>query len=261
MVNIARSIITGHEVFGLLVHPGENSTIGLQFRGPQFNCTVSQYNDSIPIEYRTLSKANLAHDVITGLVFASQWDSASLSYSVIQHRIGNYTVQISHENFISYKAFVEMTEQSCELMSVLYAVDITYPRGIQSFQYSLSDMRSLPKRKDVYNKLPKRFEDEGLWITQQPAPQVLQHWREEMLATWLNSNEWALGDALGSVLSGKFYEDSAPPSTKWCQKGKSPSNYTDTFDCWNWGGILPYNLANYSGKLNYSRLHFVPELT
>ncbi|KAH4276439.1 hypothetical protein HBI70_071390 [Parastagonospora nodorum] len=243
LVNIAQSIITNNQVFRLLVQPGENSTFRLQFRAPQYKCTVSRYNGSIPLEYRTQGNTDETDDALTGLVFVSEWNAISHLYSVIQHRIGNYTVQRSQQNTTSYEAFVETTEQSCHPTSVLYAVEVTFPRGIQTIQHSLSDARSLPKQKDLYDGLQGSL---GISLVLPPESQALEEWRQKMLTALPISNEWALLDALGSSLEGSFYEDSPRPYPDECRKRQNSKNDTDISDCWGWGSIKPYNPANNS---------------
>jgi hypothetical protein len=200
LVNIAQSIITSNQVFDLLAHPGENSTFHLRFRGPQLRCNVSQSSGSIPLEYASPEddKKNV------GLVFVSKWNSKSLSYSVTQHQVGGFTIQRSPRNVTSYEGIVETTEQSCEAISVLYAVEVTFPRGIRTIKYSLSDVRSLPKQNDLFENVAGIFPGIGLVLP--PEPQALEDWHQRILAAIPISNQWALLDALGSVLRGKFYE-------------------------------------------------------
>ncbi|KAH9872612.1 hypothetical protein J1614_005005 [Plenodomus biglobosus] len=258
--NVAQSIITNNQVFRLLVQPGENSTFSLQFRGPQLRCTISHYHGSIHLDYilgeeyiqddGTMS----ARETTAGLVFVSEYNSFSLSYSVTQHQIAGVTAQRSSYNVTSYEAFVETTKQSCEAVSVLYAVDVTFPHGVQTIQHSLSDEKALPKEEDVFDNLDN-FEalSEGAAFVKRdsrslrmgliflPEPLASQDWRQRLLTALPISNEWALLDALGSVLTGLFYEHSPTPDLNSCQKRDSPTNDTEIHDCWGWpyGTTLP----------------------
>jgi hypothetical protein len=226
----------------LLAHPGENSTFHLRFRGPQLRCTVSRSSGSIPLDYRTRDKDNEFDDVMAGLVFVSKWDRKSLLYSVTQHQIGNYTVQRGPRNATSHEASVQTTEQSCEAMSVLYAVEVTFPHGIRTMQHSLSDIRSLPKQKDIFDDVTGM---PGIGLVLPPEPQALEDWHRKILAAIPISNEWALLDALGSVLEGIFYEYSSPRLLDQCLK----ENVTDMQECWNEGRVNGSDPANYTGEV------------
>jgi hypothetical protein len=247
LVNVAQSILINNQVFDLLAHPGENSTFHLRFRGPQLRCTVSRRNGSIPLEYRAQDNPYDTDDVLTGLVFASKWDWKSLLHSVTQHQIGNYTVQRSPRNVTSYKATVETTEQSCEAVSVLYAVEVTFPRGIRTIKHSLSDTKPLPKHKDILDK------ENGVPFIElvfPPESRALEDWHKRIRAAIPISNEWALLDALGSLLEGKFYEASPRSSPYQCRKRNDKNNDTETKDCWGWGRAGYAKLANYSGEVH-----------
>jgi hypothetical protein len=249
---IAQSIIVNNQVFNLPVHPGENSTYGFQFRGPQFCCAISRYHSSIPLLF---SPNNPDHpdypDLLEGLVFDSKWDLMSLLYSVIQHRIGNYTIQRGSQNITTYTAFVETIEQSCRADSVLYDVNVTFPRGVQKFEHSLSDARPLLTPMNI-------GKDYGLlWFKLPPEPQDQNHGIAALLPIF---NEWALLDALGHQLTGDFYETALLPDVAeklgygsvrkphkddYCQESNDLNNATRTLDCRGWHG-QPINLT---GKL------------
>jgi hypothetical protein len=246
LVNVAQSILINNQVFDLLAHPGENSTFHLRFRGPQLRCTVSRSSGSIPLEYRTGGNDDEVDDALVGLVFVSKWDSKPLLYSVTQHQIGNYTIQRSPRNVTSYEAIVETTEQSCKAMSVLYAVKVTFSRGVRTIQHSLSDIKPLPKQKDI---LDEGTGFQGIGLDLPPRSRALEDWHQRVLAAIPISNEWALLDALGSVLTGKFYEGSPPPSLRNCQKRNESNNDTEIQDCWGRGTIQPCYPASDSGKL------------
>jgi hypothetical protein len=177
----------------------------------------------------------------------SKWDWKSLLYSVTQHQIGNYTVQRSPRNVTSYKAIVETTEQSCEAVSVLYAVEVTFPRGIRTIKHSLSDIKPLPKHKDILDK------DNGvpsIELVFPPESRALEDWNHIIRAAIPISNEWALLDALGSVLTGKFYENSLRVSRNQCRKRNESNNDTEIQDCWDWGRASHGKPTNYSGEVH-----------
>jgi hypothetical protein len=245
LVNVAQSVITNNQVFDLLAHPGENSTFRLSFRGPQLRCNISRSSGSIPLEQITDDITEIFNDSLVGLVFVSEWNSSSLSYSVTQHQIGNYTVQRSSQNVTNYKAIVETTEQSCEAVSALYAVEVAFPRGIRTIQHSLSDIKSMPKWKDIHDDGTP-----GIELVLPPESPALEDWLQRVHAAIPISNEWALLDALGSVLTGKFYEDSLPPYPDDCRKRNESNNDTEIRDCWGWRGSQHYDPANSSGEVH-----------
>jgi hypothetical protein len=245
LVNVAQSILINNQVFDLLAHPGENSTFHLRFRGPQLRCTVSRSSGSIPLEYITQNNDDERDDALIGLVFVSKWDPEPLLYSVTQHQIGNYTIQRSPRTVTSYEAIVETTEQSCKAMSVLYAVEVTFPRGVRTIQYSLSDIKPLPGQKDI---LDEDSGIHGIELVLPPKSGALEDWHQRVLAAIPISNEWTLLDALGSVLTGKFYEGSPRPFPGNCRKRNESNNDTEIQDCWGWGTVQPYYPANYSGE-------------
>jgi hypothetical protein len=257
LINVAQSIVTNNQVFSMPAHPGENSSYRLQFRGPQLRCELSKYNISIPLEYRTIDTTEKPTDALTALVFESEWDRKDLSYSVTQHNINNYTVQRTTKNITVYQAIVNTTKQSCRSVSVLYDVEIDFPRGVQTIQHSFSDERELPKMKEVFDDDESNGGYPESWLVLPSGSQGLQNWHQKVLAALPVSNEWALLDALGSVLSGKFYEDS-PASyigglldPRFCAKRSGQSNDTAIYDCDDWGSIQPWYPANYSGKSPY----------
>ncbi|KAI8932498.1 hypothetical protein NX059_010680 [Plenodomus lindquistii] len=247
LVNVAQSIVTNNQMFNLVVHPGENSTFHLKFRGPQLRCTTSRFNGTIPLEYRTQGSDEINDDAMTGLVFVSRWDPKDLSYSVTQQQILNFTMQRDSDNVTSYNAIVETSKQTCEAVSALFSIEVTFPRGVQTVQVSMNDIRPMPTSKDIFDK-----EDSGLpgiWLVLPPESPALEDWRQRILAALPISNEWALLDALGSVLAGKFYEDSPRAFPDDCQEISNPNNDTKLYDCWGWGGFTPYNPANFSTPL------------
>lgn len=240
LVNVAQSVITNNQVFGLLVQPGENSTFRLHFRGPQLRCTVFQNHGPSPLEYSRHNHTMFAGEMTAKLVFVSEYNSFSLFYSVTQHQIANVTVRRSSHNVTSYEAFVETKRQSCEAVSVLYAVDVTFPRGIQTIQHILSDEKPLPKEEDIFDdlgNLPLATGDSGspqMGLILSPESLAPQDLRQRLLAALPISNEWALLDALGSVLTGTFYEYSPTPDLNSCEKWDSPNNDTEIHECSDW---------------------------
>lgn len=229
LTSIARSIIINDQVFNLPGHPGENATYELQFRGPQFRCNVSTYNSSIPLEYdKTFS-------TLSGAVFVSAWLNDSLTLSVKQHNISSYSVLQNDQNTTSYQAHVETTERSCSPKSVLYNADVSFPRGVQKIEHRLSD------EKEILNKW-KEEDDNHTWGDQTwatmslilPAEQqAIQDYNQKVSDTLPAYNQWALLDALGSLLDGVYHEEfSVPlPDNPDCTPETNPENGTVIKNC------------------------------
>jgi hypothetical protein len=166
--------------------PGENSTYHLQFRGPQFRCTTVQYNISVPLDGTPYNG---------GLIFESKWDSQSLQYTVSKDRVNTNPQDLWNYN-------VELTEQTCEPVSVLYDVDISFSGGARRIEHLQSNVEALLKKGDV-------IDDSGLLVlTLPPELQALQDWHQKVITALPAANEWALLDALGGLLPGKFYDKS-----------------------------------------------------
>ncbi|KAF2877373.1 hypothetical protein BDV95DRAFT_144558 [Massariosphaeria phaeospora] len=225
--NIAQSVIIDNHVFNMLIHPGENSTYKLQFRGPQFRCKTSRYNHSIPMEYRP-------DDGITSAVFVSEWHEDALTLSVKQRKLGNYSIVHSTPNTTRYEAHVETLEQSCGPVSVFYHVDVTFPRGVQTIQHYLSDEKDMPKKAGAYDDLN---------LTLPAQPQTARAWNQRVLAALPIYNEWALLDALGSLLVGEFYINSQGSDPDSCRQSQSFKNGTIVQDCWEWGFQMQCDFA------------------
>jgi hypothetical protein len=85
-------------------------------------------------------------------------------------------------------------------VSVLYDVDISFPRGVQKIERSQSNVEALVEKADVLG------EDNSLVLILPPEPQALQEWHQKVVTTLPVVNEWALLDALGELLVGEFYD-------------------------------------------------------
>jgi hypothetical protein len=204
LVNIARSIITNDQVFDLLVHPGENSTYNLQFRAPQFQCTVSQYDTNVPLEY--------TDSVLVGPYFSSKLESPKSNetcvYTVSKYSIHNVTAKRSPDNTTTFEAPVQVIEQSCKPYSMLYDVKISFPRGIRMIEHKISDPKALPNAVDIYDEYVPDSDTWGINLTMSAEPLrelALAEWRQRIFAAFPISNEWAILDALGAVLDVVAY--------------------------------------------------------
>jgi hypothetical protein len=163
--NIAQSIITNDQVFDLLPHSGEHSSLNLQFRAPQFQCTVLVYNHSVPFEHPSDGSRTL-----TNLTFESKWHSDQhLLYSVMKHDAKSLTVKRSPDNETTYEANMETFAQSCKPNSMLYNVTISFPRSVRQIQHTLSDARPVPDPVDVYD-----IDSQSIQLDLPAEPQALR---------------------------------------------------------------------------------------
>jgi hypothetical protein len=214
---MAKSLVYNSQVFNMPVHPGENSTYNLKFRGPQLRCTYSKYNNTFPMEYVPSEDEDPeAPDTLIAPAFESRWDRASRWYrasrdaslcSIATHNTLNYTLQRTSKNVISFEGFRETSEQICKAHSVLYDVNISFPRGLQTVQHSMSNLELLSPLTDY----AANYDEGGIMDLVLPLPadtQALQDWNRRMQVLLPLANEWALLDALGRLLEDMTYETS-----------------------------------------------------
>jgi hypothetical protein len=241
--NIAQSIMTNNQVFDLLVHPEENSTYNLQFRAPQFQCTVSQTNGSIPLAWHPSDSSGFGS--FSTLVFASEWPSdagRNLLFSVVQHTVHNITLTRGPENTTRYEAGVVTVEQLCKPISMLYNADISFPRGVRKIKHSLSDARALPNAAELYNGsycdvVPYGgCEHDGLFLKVPAEPQAYEDWHEKVREAFPIANEWALLDALGHLLEVKSDTSLLPPDpeSEDCEEVYNLQSGETVLHCINW---------------------------
>jgi hypothetical protein len=242
LVNVAQSIIRNDQVFDLLVHPGENSTYNLQFRAPQFRCTVSQHNSTIPMEY-TGNGLDLR---LTTLAFLSQylppWDPLSLqvltpshpetlSYSVLKHEIKGIIVKGSLDNATTYEALVEAVEHFCKPYSMLYDVNISFLHGVRTINHKTSDLKAVPSPAVIYDDVDELREWPGFYLKMPAEPLVLEQWRQRVIAALPVFNEWAILDALGLILNVAGYTESSLPKLPDCIQNNALHNGTTVHLC------------------------------
>jgi hypothetical protein len=231
-------------VLNLPVHPGENSTYNLKFRGPQLRCTVSQYNNSFPIETSSLG----IHDALVAPAFESKWDWGSSCYrssqdaplyTVDYHNTLWFTAQRTSNNVTSFKGFRETHEQICKPHSVLYDVNISFPRGVQTVRHSRSNWELLSSLADYGD-----FHGDGrtgeLDLLPPPEEQALQDWNHRMQALLPLANEWALLDALGYMLEDTIYQMDIFGGLSDNPNCEISSIATNGTTLWNCGGWAPY---------------------
>jgi hypothetical protein len=241
LVDIAKSVVVNGQVFNLPVHPGENSTYDLKFRGPQLRCTVSQYNNSFPFEHTSL-------DGLVAPAFESKWNwglswyGASRDaplYTVDYYNTRWFTPQRTSNNVTSFKGFRETYEQICKPYSVLYDVNISFPRGVQTVHHSRSNWELLSPLAD-YGDFPRGGLPRGLELPLPPDEQALQDWNHRMQALFPLANEWALLDALGTMLEDTTYQTGfyvgglEPDDDPNCKISSIATNGTTFWNCLGW---------------------------
>jgi hypothetical protein len=244
LINLAQSITTNNLIFDFFGHPDENSTFNMQFRAPQFQCTVSTYNHSIPLF--DISPVN-EEPFMPYLEFTSKWGSSLWDanvYTVEKHSIKSITVKSSPDNSTTYAARVETFKQSCKTNSMLYNITISFPRGVRKIEHTLSDARPMPDPVDIYD-------NDGSMLSMKIStaePEALKEWKHRVAAAMQISNEWALLDALGDVLTFDWYSGAGI----YCEQSEISENSTFTQDCLPIGydgNRLPNNTGGKSSVL------------
>jgi len=133
-------------------------------------------------------------------MFKSTWDQEHLIYSSKQYVISNYTVQGDLSNEIVGEANCRVDEQVCIAQSVLYDVTITFPRGVQTVDYSFGGARALPRKVEALGA------ESALRLELPPKSQAYKEWYDELSTIIPNSNEWAILDALGALIEGTSFQ-------------------------------------------------------
>jgi hypothetical protein len=199
--NVASSILINNQVFSSLASPGENFTYHLQFRAPQFRCTVAIHNISVPLD------GVLYND---GLVFESKWDSQSLHYSVKQSRYEEIDLRQDHRRVTNYN--IELTEQTCEPVSMLYDVETSFSRGLRKIEHSCSDAEPFHNKSRILGPNCKSE------VVLPAEPQVLHDWNQKVMSALPIVNQWALLDAMGALLVGTHYDGSVYTPMEECDE-------------------------------------------
>ena len=86
-------------------------------------------------------------------MWVSSWDDQKLIHSLTQYDIKTFNAHCRSNNSLVWNAYAVANEQVCESVSVLYNVSVTFPRGVQTVDYSISDARTLPRRVDIYDTI------------------------------------------------------------------------------------------------------------
>jgi hypothetical protein len=132
----------------------------------------------------------------------SRWNRASRDaplYSVAYHNTPTFTPQRTSNNVTSFKGFRETFKQICKPQAVLYKVNISFPRGLQTVQHSKSNWE-LPSASTDYGNFDGGGLTRELELPLLADGQALQDWNHRMQVLFPLANKWALLDALGRML-------------------------------------------------------------
>ena len=232
LVNIAQSIIMNNQVFDLLVHPGENSTYTLQFRAPQFQCTVLRHNSTILLEEPQMPNYGLI-SLAYASTFPSPLAAKTLVYSMSKHNVKSITTERSLNFTKTYKAHMETVEYSCKPCSMLHEVYLSFPRGVRSTKHTTSDPGPILDPVDIYDGDVRGRTDRVIHIDLAASPQALEAWRQRLIAALPVTNGRAILDALGSVLEVAWYAESSTPGVEECNQTHAFDNGTTIHECMN----------------------------
>jgi hypothetical protein len=165
-------------------------------------------------------------------------------------------------NSVVWNADSVTKKQICEAESALYNITVTFPRGVQTVNYSLSDVQPLAKKRDLYDvaDISGRADftggDYGVQLALPPETDALQIWYRKLSKALPISNEWAIIDSLMTLVEGECFQDTglpshaAPPSDDlylWfthdlnCPQREGSSGDTITYDCGAHGGLQVSN--------------------
>jgi hypothetical protein len=179
-------------------------------------------------------------------------------YSIAKHKPLNFTERHTSGNATSYgyEILRSTAEMTCKPHSVLYDVTVSFPRGIQTVQHTTSDVKLLSPMRDCSALPSDRLKHYGLVWGQLMFlldPQSLQDSNQRMRNLVSLSNEWALLDALGSLLEDEFYSSPAGNfglySDNPCFKESNIStNGTTYIACGRWNESVQFPVINASSK-------------
>jgi hypothetical protein len=165
----------------------------------------------------------------------SRWEPDSRDaplYSIAKHEPLAFTKRQTSENVTSFEIFRSTAETICNPQSVLYDVKVSFLRGIQTVQHTISDAKPLSPMTD-YSGIPSDLlQQNGLIAGQLGFPldaQRLQDSNQRMRNLVPLSTEWILLDALGILLEDKFYSHSMSDFSREADNpcGKESSIWTN----------------------------------
>ena len=200
-------------------------------------------------------------------MWVSSWDDQKLIHSLTQYDIKTFNAHCRSNNSLVWNAYAVANEQVCESVSVLYNVSVTFPRGVQTVDYSISDARTLPRRVDIYDTIDisGAYDDPnlnpgklyGIQLRLPSIPEALEEWHQKVSEAIPISNEWAILDSLMPFLDKEYFHSQYLPSDALsppellplqqpmvldgkCQQVEESPNSTDDLVRESWPGYLSY---------------------
>ncbi|CAN9448717.1 unnamed protein product [Alternaria alternata] len=200
-------------------------------------------------------------------MWVSSWDDQKLIHSLTQYDIKTFNAHCRSNNSLVWNAYAVANEQVCESVSVLYNVSVTFPRGVQTVDYSISDARTLPRRVDIYDTIDisGAYDDPnlnpgklyGIQLRLPSIPEALEEWHQKVSEAIPISNEWAILDSLMPFLDKEYFHSQYLPSDALsppellplqqpmvldgkCQQIEGSPNSTDDLVRESWPGYLSY---------------------
>ena len=174
-------------ILSLPSHTGENSTYRLIFWAPQFHCNKSNFLMELDLENSKNSSFSIP-------AFESTWYEGVLSINkyVINHI---YTPYLGTNS--TYTAVFDVQKLSCEGHSMLFDLNITHTKGVQSTEHSLSDPKPLdnpPEKWRMGTHLPPLTDHN---ITS--YSEDFRAWNQRVASYLPNMTEMALFGSLGRL--------------------------------------------------------------
>jgi hypothetical protein len=135
LTNIAQTILNYNPGYPSMSATGEDSSYSLEFRAPQFRCNVHR-NES----------AERFTSPFPWLVFESDFDDISdqPNFTVIRQTAKPWFTKSSDDEPSEVETILRTEELNCQPYSVRYKLNVTHPKGVQTFKYDIDDWKLLP---------------------------------------------------------------------------------------------------------------------
>jgi hypothetical protein len=175
---------------------------------------------------------------LTYLAFSSKlkspWNETRV-YSVSRYYIQKAIVKRRLDNTRTYEALVTGSELSCRAYSMLYDVNISFPRGIRTIEHKISDPKAVPNAVDIYGQYVPGRSPRGIHLSTPADTHAVEEWRDKIFTALPVSNEWAILDALGAALDVAWYWENweSFAGSENCIQQDAFENGTTIDVCWS----------------------------